>query len=334
MSGLESKLFIPVGDAREREGVPVTVLVTGAAGFIGSTLVDRLLDSGERVIGVDSFTPYYDSAVKRNNLRAALPNAAFTLWDRPLEALRETDLRDVRVIHHLAGQPGVRRSWGDEFAAYVRANVTATQHLLELASSAPRLESIVYSSSSSIYGEAERHPTTEDVTPAPVSPYGVTKLTGEHLCAAYSGSRGLPITSLRYFTVYGPRQRPDMAFTRFLTAHARGETLTVFGTGDQVRDFTYVDDIVRANLAATAPHEGYRVYNVAGGSSASVAEVLTLIGRISGRTPQVEYLPAAAGDVRRTGGATDRIRAELFWAPSRDLDEGLTRQWEWIQTSR
>lgn len=311
----------------------MTVLVTGAAGFIGSTLVERLLAAGERVVGVDNFASYYDQRIKRHNLRTARQHPAFTLLERGVEELEESDLGDVRVIHHLAGQPGVRRSWGREFGEYVRANVVATQHLLELASASARLESIVYSSSSSIYGDTERHPTDESVQPCPVSPYGVTKLTGEHLCAAYSRAHGLPITSLRYFTVYGPRQRPDMAFTRFLTAHARGQALVVYGSGDQVRDFTYVDDIVSANIAASAPSDSYRVYNVAGGSSVSVSEVIDLIGAITGRTARVDHLPLARGDVHRTSGATDRIRNELTWAPRQSLADGLARQWEWVRQS-
>ncbi len=308
----------------------MTALVTGAAGFIGSTLAARLLSEGETVVGVDSITDYYDTSLKRENLQPLLENERFTLKERDITELRPEDLEGVRQMYHLAGQPGVRQSWGSEFEAYTHANISATQKLLELARTLPDLERLVYSSSSSIYGDAESFPTVESALPKPVSPYGATKLAAEHLCGVYAANFGLPVTSLRYFTVYGPKQRPDMAFTRFLLAAATGGTIDIYGSGEQVRDFTFVDDVVEANLLAastnTAPGA---IFNVAGGSNTSVNDVLSTITQISGRELSVRYLPPVNGDVRRTGGDTHLIRDELGWAPSVDLAEGLTRHWDW-----
>lgn len=311
----------------------MTVIVTGVAGFIGSTLAERLLSLGERVVGIDSFSDYYDVTIKRDNLRSLLPHPEFELRETRLESVTESDLGGARIIFHLAGQPGVRRSWGDEFGAYVDANISATQNLLERASRLSGLERIVNSSSSSVYGDAETFPTPEDALPQPRSPYGVTKLAAEHLCGVYGANHGLPVTSLRYFTVFGPRQRPDMAFTRFLTAVHRGDPIEVYGSGEQVRDFTFVDDVVDAILAASQDeHQGHRVFNVAGGTSVSVNEVLETIATVSGVTPVVERRAAAPGDVTRTGGDTTLIRRELGWSPTTTLVDGLRQQWEWVIT--
>lgn len=309
----------------------MTVVVTGVAGFIGSTLAQRLLDRGERVVGIDSFTDYYDVSIKRANVAGLRAYPRFDLRETRLESVAESDLGDPRVIFHLAGQPGVRRSWGREFDAYTTSNIAATQNLLEVAARLPRLERIVNSSSSSVYGDAESFPTAETALPGPLSPYGVTKLAAEHLCGVYAADHGLAVTSLRYFTVYGPRQRPDMAFTRFLTAVRDGRPIEVYGSGNQVRDFTFVDDVVDANLAASeAGHQGHRAFNVAGGSSASVNDVLEEIARITGRVPDVRRLDPARGDVLRTGGDTSRIRDEVGWVPRTPLTDGLERQWAWV----
>lgn len=308
----------------------MTSIVTGVAGFVGSTLAARLLADGERVIGVDSVTDYYDPQLKHANLAPLLGKPGFTFLERDIADLVHADVAGARHIYHLAGQPGVRRSWGSEFDAYVQSNVTATQKLLELALGLSSLDRIVYASSSSIYGNAETFPTSELALPQPISPYGATKLAAEHLCAVYAANFGLPITSLRYFTVYGPRQRPDMAFTRFLRAAATGDRISIYGDGEQIRDFTFVDDVVEANLAAAlAPVASGSVYNVAGGSSVSVNEVLDTIREISGRELLVDYLPPANGDVRRTGGDTTRIQSELEWAPKVSLEDGLARHWQW-----
>ncbi|WP_369962066.1 NAD-dependent epimerase/dehydratase family protein [Leifsonia sp. EB34] len=308
------------------------VLVTGAAGFIGSNLVRTLLARGDDVIGVDSLTSYYDPAVKRANVDA---------FDSPRFRFVEADLADidtetllsydVDAIAHLAGQPGVRGSWGDQFGAYTHANITATQRLLEALKGAPGVR-LVYASSSSVYGQAESYPTTEETLPAPHSPYGVTKLAGEHLVHLYRANYGLDTVALRFFTVYGPGQRPDMAFTRFLRAVSAGEPIRVFGDGEQIRDFTFVGDIVAAMIAAmgvAAPLP--RVMNLSGGSSVSVNEVLAVIGEITGATVDVRYEPTVQGDVFRTGGSSELARDALGWTPQVSLREGLQRQWDWVR---
>ncbi|TQM43118.1 NAD-dependent epimerase/dehydratase family protein [Pseudonocardia cypriaca] len=305
-------------------------LVTGVAGFVGSTLARRLLADGHDVVGVDALTDYYDPRLKRENLRDI---------DHPRLRVVEADLNavdlaallaDVEVVYHQAGQPGVRKSWGADFDDYLHGNVGATQKLLEAALRAPQLARFVYASSSSVYGNALRYPTEETDRPQPLSPYGVTKLAAEHLCVLYAQNYGLPTVSLRYFTVYGPRQRPDMAFTRFCTSVRDGDEIPVFGTGQQVRDFTYVDDVVAANLrVATADVPAGAVFNVAGGTSTTVNEVIELLGEISGRTPAVRRGDPVPGDVERTGGSTAAIEAATGWAPTVPLREGLAEQYRW-----
>ena len=305
-------------------------LVTGVAGFVGSTLARRLLADGHDVVGVDALTDYYDPRLKRDNLRdiehPRLRVVEADLNGADLAAL----LADVEVVYHQAGQPGVRKSWGSDFDTYLRGNIGATQKLLEAALRAPHLSRFVYASSSSVYGNALRYPTEETDRPQPLSPYGVTKLAAEHLCVLYAQNYGLPTVSLRYFTVYGPRQRPDMAFTRFCTSVRDGDEIPVFGTGQQVRDFTYVDDVVAANLrVATADVPAGAVFNVAGGTSTTVNEVIELLGEISGRTPAVRRGDPVPGDVERTGGSTAAIEAATGWAPTVPLREGLAEQYRW-----
>ncbi len=306
-------------------------MVTGVAGFIGSTLTEQLLALGHQVMGVDALTDYYPIELKRRNL-AALDHPAFRFEEGDLNLLDlDRLLQGVDVVFHLAGQPGVRSSWGSEFSSYTERNVGATQRLLEAGRRAGGLRRIVAASSSSVYGEAERYPTRETDRPAPRSPYGVTKLAAEHLCSLYGSEFGVPTVSLRFFTVYGPRQRPDMAFTRFLRAAADHTPIHIFGSGEQVRDFTYVDDIVDALLRSaeieTAPGA---VFNVAGGSSVSVNEVLALISEISGEALDLRRDDAVPGDVSRTGGSTLAIRQALGWQPRVSLPEGLARQFEWV----
>lgn len=306
-------------------------LVTGAAGFIGSHLTDALLRDGHRVTAVDCFTDYYDIAVKRQN------TTSFTAAERC--ELIEADLLDldlpallepVDVVFHQAGQPGVRLSWGDGFAVYDRLNVLATQRLLEAASTT-RLDRFVYASSSSVYGEAVRYPTTETDLPQPMSPYGVTKLAGEHLCGLYAHQWSIPTVALRYFTVYGPRQRPDMAFHRLTRAALTGEPFPLYGTGDQIRDFTFVDDVVQANLrAAVADLEPGIVMNIAGGGAARLGDLIDLAGELAGRPVNLDRQPAAAGDILRTGGAIDRAVERLGWEPSTDVQAGLKAELDWM----
>ncbi|HVP14056.1 MAG TPA: NAD-dependent epimerase/dehydratase family protein [Terriglobales bacterium] len=303
-------------------------LVTGAAGFIGSHLTERLLGRGVRVTGVDAFTGYYDPALKRANLETARRDPAFRLIELDLGADDLARLPDVDVVFHLAAQPGVRASWGAEFASYAHHNVLATQRLLERYRGAG-LQRFVYASSSSVYGDAERFPTAEDLLPRPFSPYGVTKLAGEHLLLLYGRNFGMPCVALRYFTVYGPRQRPDMAFHRFCRAMIRGEPITVYGDGRQSRDFTYVADAVEATDLAWERGDGPAVYNVGGGSQVEVREAIELLERRLGRRAQTRHEPLPPGDPLRTRADATRLRAALGVVPSTPIERGLAAEADW-----
>jgi nucleoside-diphosphate-sugar epimerase len=297
-------------------------VVTGAAGFIGSHLAEALRGAGHDVVAVDSFTDYYERARKERNA-AGLDVVEADLARDELEPL----LAGADGVFHLAGQPGVRASWGESFQLYLDRNVRATQRLFEAAADAG--VRVVFASSSSVYGDAERYPTPEDVEPRPISPYGITKLACEHLAAAIAKARGLDAVLLRYFTVYGPRQRPDMAFTAMLEALARGERFRLFGDGSAARSFTYVADAVAATVAAMDRGRAGEAYNVGGGDEATMNEAIALAEEVSGRTLDVERLEAAAGDVRRTKADVTKAGAELRWAPRTPLREGLRAQWEW-----
>jgi nucleoside-diphosphate-sugar epimerase len=296
----------------------VAYVVTGAAGFIGSHLAEALVAEGHELRAIDCLTPYYDPRLKEENA-AALDLERLDL------AGDELDLTGADAVFHLAGRPGVR-SFGAVFPDYLRNNVLATQRVLEAAVAAG--VRVVFASSSSVYGDAERFPTAEDVEPRPVSPYGVTKLACEHLARAYATSFGADVVTLRYFTVYGPRQRPDMAFARMVEALANGRPFELYGDGSRSREFTYVADAVRATIAALAAPSG-AAYNVGGGDEASIEEAIAVLERVAGRELDVERAPAAAGDMRRTAADTTRIRAELDWSPTTTLEDGLRLQWEW-----
>lgn len=308
------------------------VVVTGAAGFIGSQLAERLVGRGDRVTGIDCFTDYYDVAHKRENLSALQGRAGFTLRrDDLCTADLAAVLRGAEVVFHLAGQPGVRGSWADGFAEYCDNNVLATQRLLEAAHAAgvPR---VVYASSSSVYGNAPAYPTRESDLPRPASPYGVTKLAAEHLCGLYGRVHGLTTVSLRHFTVYGPRQRPDMAFRRLVEAALHGGSFPLYGTGQQVRDLTYVDDVVEANvLAASADVAPGTVLNIAGGTRVDMLEVIDAVGSLVGRPVRVEPLPAQPGDVDHTEGCVDAAADLLGWRPEVPLAEGLAAMVRWAR---
>lgn len=315
---------------------PRVALVTGAAGFIGSSVTRRLASSGWNVIGIEAFTDYYDPARKRRNAAWAAEGGDVTIIERDLldPQLDLTELvSSSDVVFHLAAQPGVRASWGEHFGEYSRRNVDATQRLLEAAVDVPRLRRFVYASSSSVYGDAEQYPTGEDDTPAPISPYGVTKLAAEHLTRLYGRLHGVPTVALRYFTVYGPRQRPDMAFHRFIRAALTDQPISLYGDGSQIREFTYVDDVVEANIRAAEATdiEAGRVYNVSGGTSISVNDALDAIAELSGRTLSIDRRPTARGDVYRTGGSVNRIRAELAWAPLVGIRDGLRAEIDWLR---
>lgn len=305
-------------------------LVTGAAGFIGSTLTDRLLADGVRVTGVDLFTDYYDRALKRRNIEGASKHPAFTMLEVDLGEADLSSLPEVDVIFHQAAQPGVRASWGRDFAAYTHHNVLATQRLLERYKQS-KLDRFIYASSSSVYGDAESYPTSETVLPRPFSPYGVTKLAGEHLVLLYGRNFGLPVAALRYFTVYGPRQRPDMAFHRFCRAMLAGEPITVYGDGKQSRDFTFVSDAIEANVRAWKRAKPQGVYNIGGGSQVEVVEAIALLENSLGVKARVNFEPRPAGDPLRTRADAARLAADLDYKTTVGIADGLAAEAEWAR---
>jgi UDP-glucuronate 4-epimerase len=308
------------------------VVVTGAAGFIGSHLAEALVDRGHEVVGIDCFTPAYPPLDKRRNLARLVDRPEFRLVEGDLVTLAlDAWLEGAAVVFHQAAQPGVRASWGRDFATYVHHNILGTQSLLEAVArtGVPRL---VAASSSSVYGDAPMYPTTEESIARPVSPYGVTKLASEHLCLAYArpGIADVSVATLRYFTVYGPRQRPDMAFRRFLDAAYADRPIVVYGDGEQTRDFTHVDDAVRANLLAMSAPIRAEAINVGGGRRVSLNQVLDLVGEATGRRLRIERAPAQAGDARHTGADSTRAEALLGYRPAVALEEGLAGQAEWV----
>jgi nucleoside-diphosphate-sugar epimerase len=309
-------------------------VVTGAAGFIGAHLAHRLVADGHEVVGVDCLRPNYDIGEKKANLLWAA--AAGAVDQRDVD-LSQDDLSGVvdgaEVVFHLAGQPGVRSSWGDGLVDYARDNIVATERLL-VAAGAAGVRRLVMASSSSIYGDAVRYPCHEDDLPRPHSPYGVTKLAAEHLGLAHAHNEGLPVTALRFFSVYGPRQRPDMGLRRLFEAARAGTAFPRFGDGRQVRDLTYVDDVVDATVAA-AVHDlpPGTVLNVAGGSAVSLTELVDRVGALTGRPIRLDVQPAQPGDVERTGGDTTRIREALGWAPKTGLDDGLAEMAAWAASA-
>jgi len=310
-------------------------LVTGAGGFIGSHLSERLVAEGHTVTAVDCLTTYYDVAQKRSNLDALreLPSCVIVQAD-----LRTCDLDalldGIDVVFHQSGQPGVRASWDSGFTSYVEGNIEVTQRLLEAVRNRP-LARFVFASSSSVYGNALTDLMSEIDLPRPQSPYGVTKLAAEHLCGVYSRTWGVPTVSLRYFTVYGPRQRPDMAMHRLIEAALSGEPFTLYGDGRQVRDFTYVADVVEANLLAAARSvPPGSVINIAGGSATTLLEVMNIVSELIGRPIELDRHPAQPGDVARTGGSTELAARLLGWEPRIPLREGLATQLTWHRERR
>ena len=306
-------------------------LVTGCAGFIGSHLCEALLNRGWRVTGIDSMLDNYHYVVKSKNLYPLLqrPNFKF-VKDDLIKAPLECIVKDCGYIFHQAGQPGVRNSWGDQFDYYVANNILATQRLLEAAKN-QGIRKFVFASTSSVYGSTDVLPIAEDRLPAPYSPYGVTKLAAEHLCGLYHKNYGIPVVSLRYFTVYGPRQRPDMAISRFIHCILDGKPITVYGDGKQRRDFTYIDDIVKANiLAAESPVAG-EVFNVGSGRPVELIYVIGMLERIAAKKADLEFMPVQSGDVRDTWADIRKISGVLGFEPSTPLEAGLERQIEYIK---
>ena len=311
---------------------PATSLVTGAAGFVGSHLCERLLQEGHRVIGLDVFADYYPRILKEANLTGLRGAPGFRFVEGDLARMDLAALvGEAEYIFHQAGQPGVRPSWGRDFDVYLDCNIRATQRLLETVRTVGRVQCLVYASSSSVYGETRDLPLREDSPTRPYSPYGVTKLAAEHLCSLYHANYGLPTVSLRYFTVYGPRQRPDMGFHKFIRAALEDRPIVVYGDGEQTRDFTFVTDAVEANCLAVAPGAAGQVFNIGGGSRVSVNQVLATLEDILGCPIRREHQAAQPGDVSHTWADTRRAQDTLGFAPKVSLQEGLAREVAWLK---
>lgn len=310
------------------------VVVTGAAGFVGSHLCERLLAEGNEVVGIDAFRDYYARELKDANVAVARAHPRFTLLDRDLlDLLKPGDnlaklLRGTVCVYHLAAQAGVRASWGSSFRTYVDDNVLATQAVLE-ACVAANVPTVVYASSSSVYGDSPTLPLREDAVCRPVSPYGVTKLAGEHLCVLYAKAHGLHTVSLRFFTVFGPRQRPDMAFNLFMHAALEGRPIVVYGDGSQTRDFTCVDDIVAGIMAAPQAPAG-SVINLGGGHRITLLEALDTLAKVTGSELQVERRERQSGDARDTWADLERAQALLGYHAGTSLEAGLSAEWDWL----
>ena len=308
-------------------------LVTGVAGFIGSHLASALIDGGATVVGIDSFTDYYPRSIKERNLDENRRRNGFRFVEADLEDADLPALLDgMSHVFHLAAQAGVRKSWGRDFRTYTANNVDATQKLLEACAGRP-LHRFVHASSSSVYGDRAAIPMKEDALPQPVSPYGVTKMAAEQLGYLYHVNYGVPAVAMRYFTVYGPRQRPDMAFNRFIRAALDGKPITLYGDGEQTRDFTFVADAVAATIAAGERGVPGTAYNIGGGSRVSMNQVLAIIERIHGRPLQVHREGAQKGDMRDTYADTSLARRDLGFAPATSLEEGIRAEYEWLSTS-
>jgi nucleoside-diphosphate-sugar epimerase len=306
-------------------------LVTGVAGFVGSSLAERLVREGHEVIGVDCFTDYYARSIKEENLKGLLKEEQFTFFEADVLWVNLGEfLNGVDYVFHQAAQAGVRSSWGDEFNVYTSNNVLATQRLLE-ACKGLEIKRFIYASSSSVYGDSEELPLREQSFLKPVSPYGVTKLAGEYLCYSYWKNFDIPVVSLRYFTVYGPRQRPDMAFHRFIKAMLNDGNIEIYGDGEQTRDFTFISDAIEGNMLAMKSDAAGEVFNIGGGSRVSVNEVLEGIQKISGKAARIVYRDIQKGDVRHTLADTSKARKHLGYVPKIDLNTGLTEQWKWLK---
>lgn len=306
------------------------IVVTGAAGFIGSSIAARLLAQGHHVIGVDCLTDYYDLRIKESNLARLSEHAGFELLRKPILELDWQPILDgCTTVYHQAAQAGVRASWGQSFECYTLWNVQSTQHLLEaMKGTGARM---VYASSSSVYGETQKLPMQETDMPQPMSPYGVTKLAAEHLAVLYWRNFKVPTVSLRYFTVYGPRQRPDMAFHKFIRAGIKGEAITLYGDGEQTRDFTHIEDAVDANLLAAERGTPGGVYNIGGGSRTSVNNVLQILGEVMGAPLNVQRIERQHGDVTHTFADTSRAAQDLGFKPKVGLREGLASEYAWFR---
>ncbi len=309
-------------------------LVTGCAGFIGSHLSERLLKEGYQVKGIDCFLDFYPRSQKERNLKGLIGKKSFqfiegNLLNKHLDKLVE----GIDYVFHQAAQPGVLDSWGENFGIYTENNVRATQHLLE-AYKERKIEKFIYASSSSIYGSTKELPMREETFPRPFSPYGVTKLAAEHLCTLYRENFGIPVIMLRYFTVYGPRQRPDMAIYRFLNAQLKKGPIEIYGDGGQSRDFTYVDDIIEANILSMHARVEDGLFNIGGGSQVSLNELMEVIQKVSGEKLKVIKLQAKKGDMQHTHSDNSRAKRLLGYKPTVGLEEGVRREWDWLKGGR
>jgi len=310
----------------------VKSLITGVAGFVGSHLAEKLLSLGHQVVGIDKFLNNYPRDFKERNHAGFKLHPDFSFLEEDLLRLDlGALLRDVDYVFHLAALPGVRASWGAEFARYSENNIMATQLLLEACKSLP-LRKVVYASSSSVYGDTDDLPMREEGMTRPVSPYGVSKLAAEHLCYLYWKGYGVPTVSLRFFTVYGPRQRPDMFFHILMRALLRGEPVPLYDDGEQSRDFTFCSDIVDGLTAAAFYPGSGEVFNLGGGTEASLLTVISMVENISGRRANLQRYDRQKGDVRRTQASTERAKSQLGFHPRVGLEKGLALQWEWIQS--
>jgi len=307
------------------------VIVTGCAGFVGSHLVERLLKDGHTIVGIDNFSDHYPRGIKEKNMEGFVQERKFKFVEGDLlEADLKKLLNGVDVVFHQAAQAGVRDSWGVKFDVYTRNNILATQTLLEACKDS-RIRKFIYASSSSIYGDAESMPTKEDVLPKPISPYGVSKLAGEHLCYLYWKIFRVPTISLRYFSVYGPRQRPDMGFYRFVDSVLRGVKLSIYGTGEQTRDFTYVSDIVDGNISAMMSKQNGDVFNIGGGSRISVNDCVKIIEKILDKRARIERVAHQSGDAGHTYADISKARKMLGYKPEVCIEDGLNKQALWMK---
>ncbi len=306
-------------------------LVTGAAGFIGSHLCEKLLNSGFSVIGIDSFTDYYSRELKKKNLSYLLEKQKFEFIKGDINHIDlNKHIEKSDTVFHLAAQAGVRASWGDYFATYTKNNIESTQKILE-ASKKSKIKKIVYASSSSVYGNTPDLPMKETSRLFPYSPYGVTKLAAENLCSLYYENYGVPVVSLRFFTVYGPRQRPDMAFHKFFKAIGENRPIEIYGSGEQTRDFTYIDDIVNATITAAEKGKPGKIYNLGSGNHQKLSIVFPLLEKICGKNVTIKNIETQKGDVKNTYASISRARKDLDYNPRGTLQEGLQQEWLWIK---
>jgi nucleoside-diphosphate-sugar epimerase len=306
-------------------------LITGVAGFIGSSLADKLLELGNQVIGIDCLTDYYSPQIKKNNIEPLLEDKKFVFKKADILSTDLSEyLREIDIIYHLASQPGVRGSWGKNFSIYVKNNIHATQILLEACIDLP-IKKFIYASSSSVYGDVSILPVKEDAPLKPISPYGVTKLAGENLAFLYYKAYGIPVVSLRYFTVFGAKQRPDMAFSRFLKAALNDEPIQIFGTGNQTRDFTYIEDAVTGTMLAVEGGRPGQIYNIGGGKRISLNEVLNIIEKVIGKKLKIERIDAQKGDVQHTFADILKAQRDFNYRPQFPLSQGIEKQYAWIK---